>query len=100
MDEKTVIITEKDGAYQIQNNRISVFALLGFLECVGFDMKATGRSGSDSADFQKWHTAEDRTRLTKEPNKIKPNENETKNSKRFCIALKFLISPKSTLEQR
>ncbi len=84
----------------MQNNGISVFALLGILECIGFDMKATGRSGLDPADFQKWHTAEDQIRLTKEPNKIKPNENETKNSKRFCITLKFLISPKSTLEQR
>jgi len=43
MDEKTVIITEQDGTYQIQNNGISDFALLGILECIVFDMKSDGR---------------------------------------------------------
>ncbi len=43
MDKKTVVITEKDGKYQIQNNGISEFALIGILESVVFDMKSAGR---------------------------------------------------------
>jgi len=43
MNEKTVVITEKDGTYQIQNNGISDFALLGILECIVFDMKSDDR---------------------------------------------------------
>lgn len=39
MSEKTVTITERDGAYEIQNEGISEFALVGILECVLFDMK-------------------------------------------------------------
>ena len=43
MDKNTVIITEKDGKYQIKNNGISEFALLGILECIVFDMKSASR---------------------------------------------------------
>jgi hypothetical protein len=43
MNEKTVVITEQDGIYQIQNNGISEFALLGILECIVFDMKSANR---------------------------------------------------------
>ncbi len=46
MNEKTVVITEKDGTYQIQNNGISELALLGILECIVFDMKSTRRNES------------------------------------------------------
>ena len=31
MDEKTVVITERNGNYRIQNNGMSDFALLGIL---------------------------------------------------------------------
>ncbi len=43
MNEKTVVITEGDGTYQIQNNGISEFTLLGMLECIVFDMKSADR---------------------------------------------------------
>jgi hypothetical protein len=43
MSEKTVTIIERDSAYEIQNDGISEFALIGILECVLFDMK-TARS--------------------------------------------------------
>ena len=39
MSEKTVTISEWDEAYEIQNDGISEFALIGILECVLFDMK-------------------------------------------------------------
>ena len=57
MNEKTVVITEKDGTYQIQNNGISEFALLGILECIVFDMKSTRRNES---------TVEQKESLTKQ----------------------------------
>jgi len=43
MDEKTVIITERDGKYSIQNNGVSDFALIGILECILFEMKSAPR---------------------------------------------------------
>jgi hypothetical protein len=42
--EKTVVITETDdGRYQIQNNGISEFALIGILECIVFNLKTAGQ---------------------------------------------------------
>ena len=43
MNDKTVVITDKDGQYEVENNGISEFALIGILECILFDMK-TARS--------------------------------------------------------
>lgn len=43
MSENTIVITEKDGKYQIKNNGISEFALLGILESIAFDMKTVKR---------------------------------------------------------
>ncbi|MBA2621626.1 MAG: hypothetical protein H0U87_10540 [Acidobacteria bacterium] len=48
MNENTVIITERDGKYEIQNNGVSEFALLGILECIIFDMKSAGRQHAHS----------------------------------------------------
>ncbi len=45
MSENTVVITEKDGKYHINNNGISEFALLGILECIVFEMKTVKRQG-------------------------------------------------------
>jgi hypothetical protein len=66
MDEKTVIITEKDGTYQIQNNGIPEFALLGILECIVFDMKSVSRRES---------SVEQKEALTKQ-NDPNPEQNE------------------------
>ncbi len=43
MSEKTVVITEKEGRYEIENNGISEFTLIGMLECILFDLKTAGR---------------------------------------------------------
>jgi ribosomal protein L29 len=43
MADKTVVITEKDKHYELENNGISEFALIGILECILFDLK-TARS--------------------------------------------------------
>ncbi len=43
MSENTVLITENNGKYQIKNNGISEFALLGILESIVFDMKTVKR---------------------------------------------------------
>ncbi len=48
MSEKTIIITESEGTYGVQNNRFSEFELIGILECLVFDMKsALGQVPSD-----------------------------------------------------
>jgi len=46
MSENTVVITESGGKYQIKNNGISEFALLGILECIVFEMTSTDRQQS------------------------------------------------------
>lgn len=43
MSEKTIVITETDGEYQIENNGMSEFALIGVLECILFDLKTARR---------------------------------------------------------
>jgi hypothetical protein len=48
MSEKTVVITEKEGRYEIENNGISEFALIGMLECILFELKTSGRRGAST----------------------------------------------------
>ncbi len=43
MSEKTIIITESEGSYRIQNDGFSEFELLGILECIVFEMKSARR---------------------------------------------------------
>lgn len=43
MNEKTAVIIERDGTYEIKNNGISEFALLGILESIVFEMKSVSR---------------------------------------------------------
>ncbi len=50
MSENTIVITEKDGKYQIKDNGISEFALLGILECIVFDMKYAKRQALSSKE--------------------------------------------------
>ncbi len=53
MNEKTVVITEKDGKYQVENNGVSEFALIGILECALFDLKTAASSRGESPAHQK-----------------------------------------------
>jgi membrane-associated HD superfamily phosphohydrolase len=46
MSEKTVVITEKESKYEIQNRGISELALIGILECLLFDLKSARRAES------------------------------------------------------
>lgn len=50
MSESTVVITEKDGSYQIQNNGMSDFVLIGVLESIVFDLKKVNRRADAVAD--------------------------------------------------
>jgi hypothetical protein len=63
MDKRTVVVTERDGKYQIQNNGMTEFELLGILECIVFDMKNAGRmempAEQENAGFQKNETVLD-----------------------------------------
>jgi hypothetical protein len=66
MDDKTVIITEKDGQYEVENNGISEFALIGILECVLFDMKiARGKELS----VKQTEIRQESRKVTEEPKK-------------------------------
>jgi hypothetical protein len=58
MSEKTVVITESEGKYQIQNNGLSEFALIGILECILYEMKSTPRkfSFNKKNDIPEEHT--------------------------------------------
>lgn len=72
MDKKTVVITEQDGNYDIRNDGISEFALLGILECIVFDMKTAGRRAlpepEDSSVEQK-ETFREQKKDVQEPDK-------------------------------
>lgn len=46
MSEKTIIITESEGKYRIQNDGLSEFELIGILECLVFEMKSARRQAS------------------------------------------------------
>jgi hypothetical protein len=50
MSEKSVVITESGGKYQIQNNGMSEFALIGILECIVFDLKTANRQDSQTKE--------------------------------------------------
>ena len=43
MSEKTIIITELEGTYRVQNDGLSEFELIGILECLVFEMKFARR---------------------------------------------------------
>lgn len=48
MIKKTVVITETDGGYQVDNKGIAEFALLGILECIVFEMKSARRAAASA----------------------------------------------------
>jgi hypothetical protein len=67
MDDKTVVITEKDGYYEVENNGISEFALIGILECILFDMK-TARS--KELPVKQTEIRQEAMEVTEEPKKM------------------------------
>lgn len=77
MSEKTVTITERDGAYEIQNNGISDFALVGILECVLFDMK-TARSEKPIVEKESAASAETNTETNETAQKPEESNEEPK----------------------
>jgi hypothetical protein len=46
MSEQTIIITESEGNYSVQNNDFSEFELIGILECIAVEMKSARRQAS------------------------------------------------------
>lgn len=79
MSENTVVITEKDGKYHLQNNGIPQLALIGILECIVFEMKTAGRrelsGAAEPAASQKQETVK-----KVEPERTAPKENEPKSN--------------------
>jgi len=43
MSEKIIVITESEGSYDVRNNGLSEFELIGILECIVFEMKSVRR---------------------------------------------------------
>ncbi len=69
MDKKTVVITEQDGAYKIENNGISEFALLGILECIVFDLKTAGREKPGDEQIERAEPTAETKQITQPPDK-------------------------------
>ncbi len=106
MSEKTVVFTEHGGTYEIQNNGIPEFALVGILECVLFDLKTDRREKSvgkkentitraksqtdEITEKQKESTTEPDGESNKEPKKEqddKPDENPSEKLKPEVVLL-------------
>ncbi len=83
MSENTVVITEKDGKYHINNNGISEFALLGILECIIFEMKSVKRQELSSQELLSKEESTGNTQdAVKEtaPNSISPESTASKSN--------------------
>ncbi len=76
MNENTVIITECDGTYEIRNNGVSEFALLGILECIVFDMKSAGRRHAHS-EPKKQDAVREEASIEKQTTDVEPKQTES-----------------------
>ncbi len=90
MSENTVVITERDGKYHINNNGISEFALLGILECIVFEMKTAKRQELSSKGESRAGNQE----AVKEtaPNEIASKSNSPELRTRISNAVKAIRS--------
>lgn len=81
MGENTVVITERDGKYAVQNNGIPEITLIGILECLVFEMKSVKRRKSEIE--QKQSSAAEpgeiipQTEGNREESSRKPGEDES-----------------------
>ncbi len=75
MNENTVIITERDGKYEIQNNGMPEFALPGILECIVFDMKSAGRQHAHS-EPKKQDAEREEAFIEKQTTEAEPKQTE------------------------
>jgi hypothetical protein len=73
MEDKTVVITERDGQYEVENNGISEFALIGILECILFDMKTIRRKDLPVTQDK---TTQESKQITEEPKKAGVKESK------------------------
>jgi hypothetical protein len=75
MSEKTVVITETvDGEYELQNNGMSEFALIGLLECVLFDLKFSNKRAKRHSERSET-TAEEQTKAAAKESMPAPTQN-------------------------
>ncbi len=96
MDDKTVVITEKDGQYEVENNGISEFALIGILECILFDIK-TARSKELSV--KQTEIRQESREVTEEPKKAVVQESKAPELRtRISNAVKAIRGLGATLE--
>ena len=75
MSEKTIVITESEGNYDVQNNGLSEFELIGILECIIFEMKSARQQSSSDKKADAAATVATPEKITKQPEQI-PQEAE------------------------
>lgn len=75
MSNNTVVITETNGKYHLQNNGMSEFALIGILECVLLDLKTAARE--EPVSEQKKSAAKPEKALSEAKEIEKASEPET-----------------------
>ncbi len=73
MNENTVIISERDGKYEIRNNGVSELALLGILECIVFDMKSAGRQHAHG-ETKKQYAVREEALIEKQTTDVEPKQ--------------------------
>lgn len=82
MSEKTIVITESEGAYRIRNADLSEFEMIGILECMVFDLKSARRHEASGKTTELSGVAEETTKdseetasepkITEQPKEIPP----------------------------
>lgn len=76
MDKNTVVITEQNGKYHVENNGISEFALIGILECIIFDMKTA--AGRKDLPIERQETGEEQKEPVRETSRETVRETNKK----------------------
>jgi hypothetical protein len=97
MDDKTIVITEKDGQYEVENHGISDFALIGILECLLFALKSTN---SKELSVRQVNPRIEPKKANEEPNKANIQESKVSELRtRISNAIKAIRELGGNLEE-
>lgn len=99
MDKQTVVISQLDGKYQLQNNGISEFALIGILECLLFNLKSAHRETPSAQPLEllipaeKQEIVQEQKEAAREPDKKAAKESNSPDLRtRISNAIKAIKS--------
>jgi hypothetical protein len=76
MSEKTIIITESEGAYRVQNDGLSEFELIGILECIIFEIKSAPRKAPSDKQTDAVDTAAASQKIIEQPEEVPQETNK------------------------